>query len=124
MIHGLRITRHPKKRGQKKDPPDCHGLAGRPHFAGRVLGEECRRWLQRQPSLADADPPTYTPLVDVGRTRPFRPLQFRRRRRKPGDDGARRATAMFRVEFDRAVAGPLCLGHAAHFGLGLFVPAE
>ena len=60
----------------------------------------------------------------MGRTRSFRPLPFRRGRRKPGDDGANRATAAFRLEFDRDVAGPLCLGHASHFGLGLFLPAE
>ncbi len=49
----LVVTRHPKKRGRKKDPPDCHGLAGRLPFAARVLAEECLRWLQRQPTLAD-----------------------------------------------------------------------
>lgn len=31
---------------------------------------------------------------------------------------------MFRLEFDRDVAGPLCLGHASHFGLGLFLPGR
>ncbi len=118
------VTRHVKKRGQKKDPPDCHGIAGRPLFAARVLAEECQRWLRRQPTLADAAPPAYTLLEHVGRTRSFRPPQFRRVRRKPSDDGANRATAAFRLEFDREAAGPLCLGHAGHFGLGLFLPAE
>jgi CRISPR-associated protein Csb2 len=118
------VTRHPKKRGQKKDPPDCHGLSGRPHFAGRVLAEECQRWLRRQPALADAAPPTYTLLERGGRTSSFRPLQFLRSRHKSGDDGASRATALFRLEFDREVMGPLCLGHASHFGLGLFLPGE
>ena len=32
--------------------------------------------------------------------------------------------AAFRLEFDREVTGPLCLAHASHFGLGLFLPAE
>jgi CRISPR-associated protein Csb2 len=26
-----------------------------------------------------------------------------------------------RIEFENEVAGPLCLGYGAHFGLGLFV---
>jgi CRISPR-associated protein Csb2 len=118
------VSRHVKKRGQKKDPPDCYGLSGRLAFVARVLGEEGRRWLQRQPTLADASLLAYTPLEQVGRTSRFRPLQFRRSRRKPGDDGATRATAMVRLEFDREVQGPLSLGHASHFGLGMFLPAE
>jgi len=118
------VTRHPKRRGRKKDPPVCHGLSGRLHFAARVLAEESQRWMQRHPTLADAAPPTYTLLEHGDSTRPFRPLQFRRSRSKAGDDGASRATAAFRLEFDRAVMGPLCLGHASHFGLGLFLPAE
>jgi CRISPR-associated protein Csb2 len=118
------VTRHPKRRGQKKDPPDCHGLRGRLHFAACVLAEECQRWLQRQPTLADAGLLAYTPLEQDGRTSPFRPLQYRRSRRKAGDDGASRPTALFRLEFDREVMGPLCLGHASHFGLGLFLPGE
>ena len=36
---------------------------------------------------------------------------------------ANRAAA-FRLEFDHEVTRPLCLGHASHFGLGLFLPAE
>jgi CRISPR-associated protein Csb2 len=118
------VTRHPKKRGRQKDPPNCHGLAGRPHFAARVLAEEGRRWLSRQPLLADAAPPACALLEHGGRTHSFRPLQFRRGRHKPGDNGAKRATAAFRLEFDREVMGPLCLGHASHFGLGLFLPAD
>jgi CRISPR-associated protein Csb2 len=118
------VTRHPKKRGQRKDPPDCHGISGRTHFSVHVLAEESQRWLRRHSTLADAASPTYTVLDHVGRTGSFRPLQFRRVRHKPGDDGANRATAAFRLEFDREVAGPLCLGHASHFGLGLFLPAK
>jgi hypothetical protein len=33
-------------------------------------------------------------------------------------------TAAFRLEFDYEVAGPLCLGHASQFALGLFLAAE
>lgn len=80
--------------------------------------------MQRQPTLADVALPAYTVLEHGDSTRPFRPLQFRRSRAKPGDDGASRATAAFRLEFDRAVMGPLCLGHASYFGLGLFLAAE
>jgi CRISPR-associated protein Csb2 len=118
------VTRHVKKRGQKKDSLDCHGLSGRLQFAARVFGEECQRWLGRQLIVADAAAPAYNLLEHMGRNCPFRPLQFLRGRRKLGDDGANRATAAFRLEFDCEVAGPLCLGHASHFGLGLFLPAQ
>jgi CRISPR-associated protein Csb2 len=30
----------------------------------------------------------------------------------------------FRIVFPEPVLGPICLGHSAHFGLGLFVPAN
>jgi CRISPR-associated protein Csb2 len=118
------VTTHVKKRGRKKDPPDCHGISGRPHFEARVLAGESQRWLNRQPTLADAIHPAYTLLEHAGRTYSFRPLQFRRACRKIGDNGANRETVAFRLEFDYEVAGPLCLGHASHFGLGLFLAAE
>lgn len=48
---------------------------------------------------------------------------FRHRfRRKAGDDGGRRPAGAFRIVFPELVRGPICLGHSAHFGLGLFVP--
>ena len=122
-----RVSQWQRRRGglrRKKDPLACHGLAGRPHFAARVLAEEMDRWLRRQTPLANAEPPAYTFGESVGRGDTLRPLPFRRARWKPSDDGARRPTAVFRVEFERAVAGPLCLGYASHFGLGLFLPAE
>jgi CRISPR-associated protein Csb2 len=116
------VTRHVKKRGRKKDPPDCHGLAGRTHFVSRVLAEELDRWLGRHSGSAGTNSPTYTIHDCSENPAALRPLQFRRARRKPGDDGTSRPAAMFRVEFDREISGPLCLGHASHFGLGLFLP--
>jgi hypothetical protein len=54
--------------------------------------------------------------------RRLRPWAFQRCRRKPSDDGGRRAHGAFRITFAQPTAGPLCLGHACHFGMGLFVP--
>lgn len=120
------VSRHLKTRGRKKDPPDCRGVEGRPHFAERVLREELARWLGWHPEPVGPDAVTVEQLADqrLGRGVTFRPLEFRRSRAKPGDDGLRRAAAGFRVTFPRPVAGPLGLGHACHFGLGLFVPAD
>jgi len=54
----------------------------------------------------------------------WRPIQFKRFRSKPGDDGGRRLAGAFRIEFPCPVAGPLALGHSSHFGMGLFVPED
>lgn len=54
----------------------------------------------------------------------WRPIQFKRFRSKPGDDGGRRLAGAFRIEFPCLVAGPLVLGYGAHFGLGLFAAYE
>lgn len=52
----------------------------------------------------------------------FRSLQFRRARNKAGDDGYSRPFGTLRLTFSAPVTGPLCLGYACHFGMGLFVP--
>ena len=95
----------PADDGERRQPPRPRDRP-RPGRTSRpcVLLEECHRRRRRQPTLADAAPPAYTVQEHVGRTRSFRPLPFRRGRRKPGDDGANRATSAF--------------------GLGLFLPAE
>ncbi len=54
----------------------------------------------------------------------WRPIQFKRFRRKAGDDGGRRLAGSFRLTFDRPVRGPIALGWSSHFGMGLFVPTS
>jgi CRISPR-associated protein Csb2 len=120
------VNRHVKTRGRKKDPPECRGIDGRPAFAQRVLQEELERLAQRRADVREAMTTNLNVelLSCLGRGVRFRVLEFRRGRRKPGDDGFRRAAAGFRLDFGRDVAGPICLGHAAHFGLGLFLPCR
>jgi len=62
------------------------------------------------------------PMEFLGGRRQLRPIQFKRYRRKQGDDGGRRPSGTFRITFASPVQGPLCLGHSCHFGLGLFLP--
>lgn len=52
----------------------------------------------------------------------WRPLQFRRSRRKASDDGGRRLAGAFRLTFGRPVRGPIALGCSSHFGMGQFMP--
>jgi len=50
----------------------------------------------------------------------WRTIQFKRFRRKAGDDGGRRVAGAFRLDFHRPVSGPIALGWSSHFGMGLF----
>ena len=52
--------------------------------------------------------------------RRYRPSARSRRDSRQGQ--ARQASAMLHLTFAEPVAGPLALGHLAHFGLGLFLP--
>jgi CRISPR-associated protein Csb2 len=56
----------------------------------------------------------------LGPQQSLRPIQFQRFRNKPGDNGGRRPSGAFRITFAAPVEGPIALGHACHFGLGLF----
>jgi CRISPR-associated protein Csb2 len=119
------VSRHVKERGQKKDPPECRGIDGRPLFARLVLNEEVERWRQRQPHSATLSDVTVLDEIRTAEGRGTRSLAFRRARQKRSDDdGYRRPAAAFRLVFEEPVTGPICLGHAAHFGLGLFVASD
>ncbi len=118
------VTRHVKSRGQKKDPPECHGPEGRKPFAVRVLREELVRLRSRCPDVPSAADVGIDLLERIGRGVVFRPLEFHRSRDRHGADGMQRATIGVRLTFPHEVCGPLCLGYAAHFGLGLFLAKE
>jgi CRISPR-associated protein Csb2 len=130
-------TRHPKRRGQKRDAQEL--LLSPASFLEADLHEEVerltsRRGNQSQRSVAAIE--AVRPLMerDAFRIRPrdwrhdaggrtLRPLQFKRFRQKRSDDGARRLAGAFEIRFKAPVRGPICLGHSSHFGLGLFLPA-
>jgi CRISPR-associated protein Csb2 len=52
----------------------------------------------------------------------WRTIQFKRFRRRAGDDGGQRLAGAFRLTFRHPVRGPLALGWSSHFGLGQFMP--
>lgn len=129
-------TRHPKARGQKKDSAEL--LNSPSAFLLHVVAEEVERLRRYRPGLPAIR--SITCEFDRERTNVFRiyprskrgdetgpalrPLQFRRSRSKSSDDGDRRPAGAFRIEFERPVRGPICLGHSSHFGMGLFVPVN
>jgi CRISPR-associated protein Csb2 len=106
------VHRHLKRRGSKRDTPHLIGPDVRSAFAALAVRElAARRGL---PGLASVEA-----LESVGGVRAW---AFRRGRDRVGDDGGRRACGWFRLRFTAEVAGPLSLGYASHFGLGLFRP--
>jgi CRISPR-associated protein Csb2 len=108
------VTRYPKLRGTKRDRPEDYATPRA--FARHNLEQE----LRRRPDLPEVV--SIENEEAIGRQR-LRPIQFKRFRGKSGDDGGRRPAGGFRVTFAEPIAGPLCLGHSCHFGLGLFLPS-
>lgn len=109
------VTRYPKFRGAKRDHPEDY--ASPQAFVRHILQQE----LQRRSDLPPVASIEEEEFIGMQR---LRPMQFERFRKKQGDDGGRRPTGVFRIVFTAPVRGPLCLGHASHFGLGLFLPAS
>ncbi len=112
--------RYPKTRGRDKHTE--RGNADPQRFLEAQLGDELRRWLARNSpaNLTLADTAEITLLSETAQG--TRPGDFRRARRKKGDDGGQRLAGFFRVRLREKIQGPLVLGHSSHFGMGLFLP--
>ena len=112
------VTRYPKARGTRRDPPELLDRRNGAAFCRVVLAEELARWCAaRRIGL----PVAVEALAEEWLSgRRVRPLAFERTRWKEGDDGGRRSCGLFRVHFGEEVAGPMCLGQSCHFGLGQF----
>lgn len=121
-------TRHAKTRGRDQ-------IDASPQARSEFLMADLRGQLRDVPPESDgnADDVKVTPMLDLhgvfiikvpgGSSRTLHPIQFKRFRRKTGDDGGRRLAGAFRIVFPQRVPGPIALGHSSHFGMGLFVPA-
>jgi len=115
-------VRHPKTRGRDRvDLSNPSAMAG-------FLAADIRAQLSAvRPDLAEAVE-SVEPLVDENDVfriaENLRPIQFKRFRRKAGDDGGRKTAGAFKLTFHEPVTGPLCLGWSSHFGMGLFVPGS
>ncbi|NGO38544.1 type I-U CRISPR-associated protein Cas5/Cas6 [Limisphaera ngatamarikiensis] len=109
-------TRHPKthRNGQPKLDVDGLWIGSPEHDLRRLLLEA---GLPR--------PSQITPLRTITvSSRILRPIQFQTRRyHGQGRRATRTVPVAFQIVFPEPVRGPLALGYAAHFGLGLFVPA-
>jgi len=136
--------RHPKRKGEeavfwrsrtdeereraKKENRQIkqHILADPVGWMAWILRQELHRWLDRQAGIEiDIQSIKITPQSENGvfmLPGHKRPIQFKRFRSRGNDDGGRRHSGAFRIEFPEEVPGPIALGHSSHFGMGLFVP--
>ena len=102
--------RNLKRRGTKRDL-----VTGDDHknvFLGLCINE-LLGLSGRSPAVVTSLPP---------RTTDLRSFEYRRSRNRRNDDGWNRAHGCFRLEFKDEISGPLSLGYASHYGMGLFCP--
>jgi CRISPR-associated protein Csb2 len=100
------------------------GRCGRERYLRKAIRSEWRRWRPEQSAEVEVEAVeavAHTDRAWGGRPRPF---EFHRGRSRAGDDDYRRPFGLFRLTFSAPIHGPLCLGYACHYGLGLFVPAR
>jgi len=90
--------------------------------AAAILGQLRREWSARGSGLPDIVGFRELPSILYG-GRALRPLHFHRFRRKRGLTQPDTLGRLLEVRFAAPVRGPLALGFACHFGLGLFRPA-
>lgn len=114
-------TRHAKTRGRDRIDTAC------PQTRAAFLAADLREQVRAvRPDIASlAGNVRIEPLFDGGTFKiadRWSPIQFKRFRSKPGDDGGRRLAGAFRLTFTLVLNGPLVLGWSCHFGMGLFVP--
>jgi len=117
-------TRYAKTRGRNRID------MASPKAVAAFLEDDVRAQLAAvRPDLAGEEAPEVIiePLWDDNHAfkagARWRTIQFKRFRRKSGDDGGRRLAGAFRLTFSRPVRGPIALGFSSHFGMGLFAPA-
>ncbi len=112
------LPRHVKYRG----PRDAEGrkrVVDSPEE--QIMREVAIRWPDRRVKAEIKDPRRPIAPMQPGRSDGFRPFDFFRYRDRGSNGGG---TFNFELEFREPVLGPIALGFACHYGLGLFVPSE
>lgn len=109
------LYRHPKRRNDGSPRRDKSGrwIDG----PEDQLRRACRQRKIPEPAGIEPEEACQLPGTKVRWT------EFRRWRKR-GPDPARAEGYGFQLQFDEPVAGPLSLGYASHFGLGLFRKVE
>ena len=103
-------------------------FVGPAHLGSRVRDRDVRKAVRREVRRRIAIgrlamEPTAIEVIPASAC-PIPALRFRRGRTGHRDRDGDRPGAFVRLTFAEPVAGPLSLGYASHFGLGLFLPAD
>ena len=91
-------------------------------YLRKGIRREWRRLAEQCPRLSQIQLLEVTHLTDEELREMELPAarEFRRIRSKHGGRSQWRAGGLFRLTFDQPVSGPVCLGYASHFGMGMF----
>ncbi len=111
------LTRHVKFRG----PKNQRRMVDSP--ADQIGREISLRWPDG-PSLVrveSLDPRERITPIHEGRSSGFRPFDFFRYKQAGSNGGG---AFNFEIEFEEEFPGPVLLGFACHYGLGIFVPVQ
>ena len=112
------LTRHIKFRG----PKDQYGrkrIVDGPE--DQVRREVALRWPNRHLIGVESEIDRRKRIMPMteGRSSGFRPWDFFRYRQRGSNGGG---TYNFKIEFEEEFSGPVILGFACHYGLGIFIP--
>jgi CRISPR-associated protein Csb2 len=112
-------TRHAKHYGDGRPKMDEEGWQiGSP-------AQDLRRLIklekQQAPKSVLAAPGN---SIRVRKDRVLKALEFQMQRYHGGGRHGHHSGTAFEIEFDTPLSGPMAFGYGAHFGLGLFVPAD
>ncbi len=99
------------------------GISGRLSYLRKTLKRDWRKLAESVPEYQGIDLLEVSELPEhdpawKGKPRAY---DFRRVRQKDSETGPR-PCGLFKLHFSKTITGPLCLGYASHFGLGLFTP--
>ena len=100
------------------------GRSGRERYLRKAVRRELRRWLSARGIGVDVAVVEALPEAHPAWAGRPRPIEFHRGRSRAGDTGLRRPFGFFRVTLTGPIDGPLSIGYACHYGLGLFLPVE
>lgn len=105
--------------------PSHIGIKARARYMRKAISREWRRMAEQIPGLRGVDLIHAAELEADKLMQSNRPrsIEYRRVRSKRGSGGYRPAAA-YRLIFSKPVRGPISLGYASHFGLGLFAAEQ
>lgn len=98
------------------------------HLGSRARDRDVRKAVRRELRRCVADErlarePTRIEVIPASECA-IPALRFRRVRTGRRERDGERPGAFVRLTFDETVSGPLSVGYASHFGLGLFLPTD